>query len=367
MIMERPENDKWLDEALSETIGAKKAGTDFEQWKQKHPEAVEMLTSRANRQATSPGPLKTRRMIMTSTITKLAAAAVVAIAAAVGIHQFAGSDKGNTGVGSLTQTLVAGPKNIKLADGSEVKLAQGAQIRVNDAAGKRGFEHIAGVIDVAVVKGLGEFIVTTPYGNVKALGTEFTLDMVDGVTANTQEHVQLLAVEVTEGSVEVSNAKGASILKEQQKLVVEKNQAPYNVEQDGDVPARLRQRMTAMVNAIEAGDAEAYTANYNINHLYKLVKGEVEYDSDLFGGTEADAERLRQNLRSIESVEALREAFVQSVNIKEPTKVYLRDIEVSEDGKHAKAKLLTGEVAGRIRGSFPEWHYFDNDWWQVDD
>jgi hypothetical protein len=177
----------------------------------------------------------------------------------------------------------------------------------------------------------------------------------------------LLAVEVTEGSVEVSNAKGASILKEQQKLVVEKDQAPYNISQDGNVPARLQERMTAMVDAIEAGDAEAYTANYNFNYLYKLVKGEVEYDSDLFGGTEADAKRFQQNLENIGSAEALSQAFVQGVNIKEPTKVYLRDIEVSEDGKHAKARLLTGEVAGRIRGSSPQWHYFDNDWWQVDD
>jgi len=47
--MKRPENDKLLDEALSETIGSKKSRTNFEQWKQKYPEAVEMLTSRTSR------------------------------------------------------------------------------------------------------------------------------------------------------------------------------------------------------------------------------------------------------------------------------------------------------------------------------
>lgn len=47
--MKRPENDRWLDEVLSETIDSKKSRTDFEQWKQKHPEAVEMLTSRTSR------------------------------------------------------------------------------------------------------------------------------------------------------------------------------------------------------------------------------------------------------------------------------------------------------------------------------
>ena len=47
--MKRPEKDKWLDDALAETIGSEKAGTDFEEWKQNHPEAVEMLTSRTSR------------------------------------------------------------------------------------------------------------------------------------------------------------------------------------------------------------------------------------------------------------------------------------------------------------------------------
>ena len=363
--MERPENNKWLDEALTETIGSEKPRTDFEQWKQKHPDAVKMLTSRAGKEAlVSPPRLKTRRMIMTSTITKLAAAAVIAIAAVAGIYEFNNTDNSST---APTDTLIAGPQTIKLVDGSEVTLAKGAQIRVNDAAGIRGFEHIAGVIDVSVVKGLGEFIVTTPYGDVKALGTKFTLDMIDGVTADTKEHVQLLAVEVTEGSVEVSNAKGASILKEQQKLVVEKDQAPYNISQDSEVPARLKERMTALVDAIEAGNAKAYSANYNFNYLYKLVKGQVEYDSNLFGGTEEDAKRLQQNLANIESPKALSDAFVQSVNIKGPTNVYLRDIEVSEDGKHAKARLLLGNNVNSMKGTSPQWHYFDNDWWQVDD
>jgi len=87
--MKRPENDKWLDKALSETIGWKKPRTDFEQWKQKHPEAVEMLTSRADGQASaSPGPPTIRRIIMKSPITKLVAAAVIIIAVFVGIEQF---------------------------------------------------------------------------------------------------------------------------------------------------------------------------------------------------------------------------------------------------------------------------------------
>jgi ferric-dicitrate binding protein FerR (iron transport regulator) len=362
--MGRPENNKWLDEALSETIGSKKPRTDFEQWKQDHPEAVEMLTSRTHGHAVSPGPLKTRRIIMTSTIVKLAAAAVVAVAAIVGINQLTNTQPANPG---STDTLVVGPTTFTLADGSTVKLAQGAQIRVNGSAGKRGFEHVAGRIDVSVTKGKGEFVVTTTYGNVTALGTQFKMDLVDGVAANTKEHVQLLAVEVTEGSVEVRNEKGSSLLEERQALVVEKNQAPYSVAQAGDVPDRLKERMAAMVSAIESGDAKAYIANYNLNYLYKLVKGQVKYDPDLFGGTEEDATRLQQTFGNIESVEALKEAFLQGVNINEPTRVYVRDIEISDDGKHAVAKLVTDRVAGRMQGSTPQWHYFDNDWWQIDD
>jgi len=47
--MKRPENDKWLDYTLSEAIGAEKSEPNFDKWKQKHPEAVEMLTSRTSR------------------------------------------------------------------------------------------------------------------------------------------------------------------------------------------------------------------------------------------------------------------------------------------------------------------------------
>jgi len=87
--MKRPENDKWLDEALSETIGSKKLRTDFEAWKQRHPEAVEMLTSRIDKGASaSPSPLSIRKMIMKSPFTKLAAAAALIIALLIGMNQF---------------------------------------------------------------------------------------------------------------------------------------------------------------------------------------------------------------------------------------------------------------------------------------
>ena len=85
--MERPENDKWLDEALTETIGLEKPRTDFEQWKQQHPDAVKMLTSRAKTNTSIiKRPHTIRIKIMKSPITKLAAAAVIIVAVLLTIN-----------------------------------------------------------------------------------------------------------------------------------------------------------------------------------------------------------------------------------------------------------------------------------------
>jgi hypothetical protein len=92
MIMERPENNKWLDKALTETIGSKETRTNFEQWKLQHPDAVNTLTSRVGSEAHALLDLhKTRRIIMKSPTTKLAAAAVIIALVLIGVSQFGGS------------------------------------------------------------------------------------------------------------------------------------------------------------------------------------------------------------------------------------------------------------------------------------
>jgi hypothetical protein len=84
--MERPENNKWLDEALTETIGSEKPRTDFEQWKQQHPEAVNMLTSRAHQHTSvTVRSFSLRNTIMKSPLTKFAVAAVVIITCLIGL------------------------------------------------------------------------------------------------------------------------------------------------------------------------------------------------------------------------------------------------------------------------------------------
>jgi outer membrane lipoprotein-sorting protein len=103
-----PERDL-LDEALSKAIGSEESKPNFEKWKQDHPEAVEMLTSRAPLETSLYGevtdhrssfltgragrassaykrPLNIRNIIMKSRIIKLAATAAVIIIAALIIN-----------------------------------------------------------------------------------------------------------------------------------------------------------------------------------------------------------------------------------------------------------------------------------------
>jgi hypothetical protein len=103
--MERPENNKWLDEALTETIGSEKSRTDFEQWKRQHPDAVKMLTSRAGKKVlTSTARFKTRRTIMTSTITKLAAAVII-ITVFLVLYLTNGTNMTNVVLGEVLQNV----------------------------------------------------------------------------------------------------------------------------------------------------------------------------------------------------------------------------------------------------------------------
>lgn len=98
--MKRPENNSfdrardkdWLDEALTRAIGSEESKPNFEKWKQDHPEAVEMLTSRASSKPSAyKHPLNIRNIIMKRRIIKLAAAAVIIIAVLIGLNQFESS------------------------------------------------------------------------------------------------------------------------------------------------------------------------------------------------------------------------------------------------------------------------------------
>ncbi len=363
--MGRVNDDQWLDEALNQALHSDDTQPDFQKWIANHPEAVEKLTTRTPQRQRPPW---IRRIIMNATTVKFAAAAVIALAAIVGITQLTHNTNPQTAViETVAQQTLAGPMTHQFADGSSVKLAAGATIRTLAEAGKRGFEHLAGQIDVTVAKGKGEFIVMSPYGQVKALGTQFTMDIVEGVAEDTKQPVKLLSVKVTEGSVEVRNAKGASTLTERQKIVVAMDAAPYDFSQDAKLPARLKERISAMVAALEAGDVAAWIANFNLDYMYKLVKGQESYDPLRFGGNEADLERLRQGLGGVASPQELTQRLLSMSGLNGSGKFYVRAVTLSEDGKHAQAQCVRHKSERSMVITSPQWHYFDNDWWQVDD
>ncbi len=354
--MGRVNDDHWLDEALNKAIHSDDTQPDFEKWKQQHPEAVEMLTSR-----TPPRqrPLRIRRIIMNATFVKLAAAAVLVIAGIIGINQYLQWPE----TVCWHVTMVEGPTTHVLADGSKVVLAEGAQIVLD--TNKRGFRHIAGQIDVTVAKGKGEFIVTSPYGQVKALGTQFTMNMMDDVAANTKERVQLLAVKVKEGTVEVRSDKGTTTLTENQDIVVAANAAPYDFNKDEKLPKELRTRIQSMINALKAKDGATWVANYNINYVYKLAKGQVAYDPNLFGGTAEDAENMKKGLGNVQSPEELAKMVASSLN-SNGGDIYITSIVMNKAGDHASAKCVS-KNGNRTVVLGPQWHNFDGGWWQIDD
>jgi ferric-dicitrate binding protein FerR (iron transport regulator) len=362
--MGRVNDDHWLDEALNEALHSDDTQPDFEKWKQQHPEAVEMLTARTPQ---TQRPLRIRRIIMNAPFVKLAAAAVIVIAGIVGITQLTKNNPEGTTPANpvVAQQTVTGPATHTFADGSTVRLAQGARIRTYAEAGKRGFEHLAGQIDVTVAKGHGEFIVTSPYGQVKALGTQFTMNMMDEIAANTKERVQLLAVKVKEGTVEVRNPQGTTTLTANQDIVVALNAAPYDFNKDEKLPKELRARIQSMIDALKAKDGAAWVANYNINYVYKLAKGQVAYDPNLFGGTVEDAENLKKNLGNVGSPEELAKMVASSLN-SQGGDIYITSITMSKAGDHATARCVS-KNGSRTVVTTPQWHNFDGGWWQVDD
>ena len=299
-------------------------------------------------------------IITKSRIIQLAAAVVIVASVSFGLHWLLGPRPIVPG-----QKVLAGPLTHSFAEGTIVELADGAKIRTYAEAGKRGFEHLAGAIDITVVKGPGEFVVTTPYAEVKALGTKFTMELIEGVAVNTQEKLQLLTVEVKEGSVQVSNANGSRILKASQRLVVEKDEMPYDFKRDEKLPGRLRERIAAMVVALEVGDAAAGIGNCNIDYIYQFVKGQVEYDARCLGGIQADAERLQMLLTDVRSPQALSEVLLRGINIIEPVEVYVRSVELTKAGDLAEVQCATRKNGNYITTVKTHWNYFDNDWWQV--
>lgn len=302
-------------------------------------------------------------LIMESKKVGMAIAAVIAVGVIVGLSQMGGGSNGNEII------AVAGPQDYTLSDGSVVTLKEGAEIKVGGGNGVRGFEHVAGAVTVDVVKGKGEFIVKSVYGDVKALGTIFTVDMLEATDRESGETVSVLAVDVEEGKVEVSNELGKTIIGEGASATMGADSAPYDFRQDSQLPKRLVERIDSMVEAMATGDKRAWCENFNMNALYKLAKGEVKYEDHpkwFAGMGPADAERFVQGLGGVGSVDELLEMMIGSVN-EDGNKYYVSSVELDESGKFAKAKAVAYEGENHKVVVSPKWTYFDGDWWQTDD
>lgn len=312
------------------------------------------------------------REIMKSRITKLAGAAVVIIMVIVSINQLDDSiDGASVPAGSETAKFFAavlnGPQSHRFDDSSVVTLAEDAKIRLYNGKDKRGFEHVAGEIDVVVAKGQTEFVVTTSFGNVKALGTAFKMDLISAGLQNGTGKTEILAVKVKEGSVEVSNPQGVVIIKENQGATVERDKEPYDFRQDENLPPRLIERIESMLIAMETGDKRAYLANYNIKALYDLAKGKIKFTEhrDWFSGmSDDDAQRFIQGFLEVNSQDELVELALSGISDK-TYKLYVRSVTLDKDGKHAMAVCV--KKLKQVEGFTPQWTYFEGDWWQTDD
>jgi len=321
------------------------------------------LTEPKDKQTADRQP-KVWRLVMNNKMVKLAAAAVVVIAATIGISTLISQPSGFDPGAEL-----AGPATWKLPDGSSVTLAADAKIRLYDSADKRGFEHLAGQIVVDVEKGNGEFVVATPHGNATALGTVFEMDLIDEVTVDTREKIEMLSLKVTEGTVEVSNGQGKVLVPENQQATMAKGSAPYSASSDDTIPARAGERIAAMVKAFEKGDAAAWAANFNVQAVFDLAQGKIAdpaahpWFSQMDAG---DVQNLKNGLAKFADIDQVRKMFLGTINISGPGEVLIRSTKINEAGNIVEAVCVVTRDNGKVQ-IHPKWTNFDGDWWQTDD
>ena len=98
--MKAPENNKKLDELISQTISREKPKFDFDKWKSTHEKEIRIYKSQMSDEQTTRSIriFKIGRSIMKSPITKITAAAVIVIATLAAIGYFGGAIDGTSTV-----------------------------------------------------------------------------------------------------------------------------------------------------------------------------------------------------------------------------------------------------------------------------
>jgi len=94
--MKSHQSNEQLDELLSQAVSRGRPTFEFDKWKQKHKDEIQVFKQQTAGEQTlhSPRPFNIWRTIMKSRITKLAAAAAIVIAVLISINQFGGSIDG---------------------------------------------------------------------------------------------------------------------------------------------------------------------------------------------------------------------------------------------------------------------------------
>lgn len=75
----------------------------------------------------------------------------------------------------------------------------------------------------------------------------------------------------------------------------------------------------------------------------------------------------RLAVSQVKDVEEMKQLFLGSINITQPVEVYVRCVELSKDGRHAKAECVQRKNGNRMVITWPQWHDFEGGWWQIDD
>ncbi len=267
---------------------------------------------------------------------------------------------------------VTGVERYELGCGSMVVLDEGCEFLYLDGADVREIELVVGGFEIDVVKDDRQLVVKTMLGNVKALGTRFSVGL-GKIRGDNGDGGMTLAVGVMEGRVEVANEFGVVKVGRGGRIAVVGGSGPYDYRGDDRLPARLVERIDSMCDAFANGDARGWASNFDMETFYRLLKGEIEladhreWFSD--GLTDEQLARNRKLCEGVTSVEEMMEIFIASVNIREKYNVYIESVTLSEDGKHARAICVKKAVkpSKYYTKTDPDWAYYNGDWWQIDD
>lgn len=154
-----------------------------------------------------------------------------------------------------------------------------------------------------------------------------------------------------------------------QQATMANSAAPSDAAWSNGIPARVTERIASMVEAFENGDAKAWASNYNFQPVFDLAQGKIAdpaahpWFSQMDPG---DVQNLKNVLAKFSTIEQVKEAFVESVNMRGKAEVLVESAKLNEAGNVVEAVCLVKRSGGTTRIQ-PKWTNFDGDWYQTDD